>query len=130
MSWDPADDEVAQRGFALCDKVLGLVGDRAEALVACGRGTNALTRFANSRIHQNMASDDAHARLRQRSGEAWIVRDKDACGPIPAKFRRKVSDLRAAQQRHGFGAEVARLREHPQRARDECSVALLHVDER
>jgi predicted Zn-dependent protease len=44
--------------------VLGFVGDRAEALVTCGQGTNALTRFANSRIHQNMASDDDHVRLR------------------------------------------------------------------
>ena len=64
MSWDPNADDVAQRGFALCDRVLDLVGDRAEALVTCGQGTNALTRFANSRIHQNMASDDDHVRLR------------------------------------------------------------------
>ena len=64
MSWDPSADAVAQRGFDLCDRVLGLVGDRAEALVTCGQGTNALTRFANSRIHQNMASDDDHVRLR------------------------------------------------------------------
>ena len=64
MSWDPASDVAARRGFALCDQVLGLVGDQAEALVTCGHGTNALTRFANSRIHQNMASDDDHVRLR------------------------------------------------------------------
>jgi predicted Zn-dependent protease len=44
--------------------VLAAVGDRAEALVTCGQRTNALTRFANSRIHQNMASDDHHLRLR------------------------------------------------------------------
>ena len=64
MAWDPAADDVAQRGFDTCDRVLALVGDRAEALVTCGQGTNALTRFANSRIHQNMASDDDHVRLR------------------------------------------------------------------
>lgn len=64
MAWDPEADEVAQRGFATCDRVLSLVGERAEALVTCGQGTNALTRFANSRIHQNMASDEAHVRLR------------------------------------------------------------------
>ena len=64
MSWDPKADEAAQRGFAWCDRVLSLVGERAEALVTCGQGTNALTRFANSRIHQNMASDEAHVRLR------------------------------------------------------------------
>ncbi len=64
MSWDPQADPVAQRGFATCDRVLELVGDRADALATCGQGTNALTRFANSRIHQNMASDDDHVRLR------------------------------------------------------------------
>jgi predicted Zn-dependent protease len=64
MSWDPSTDATAQRGFELCDRVLGLVGDRAEALVTCSQGTSALTRFANSRIHQNMASDDDHVRLR------------------------------------------------------------------
>ncbi|HET6968902.1 MAG TPA: metallopeptidase TldD-related protein [Ornithinibacter sp.] len=64
MSWDPAADPLAQRGFERCDRVLAAVGDRADALVTCGQGTNALTRFANSRIHQNMASDDHHVRLR------------------------------------------------------------------
>ncbi len=51
-------------GFGICDEVLRLVGDRADALVTCGRGQSALTRFANSRIHQNMASDEHHVRLR------------------------------------------------------------------
>jgi predicted Zn-dependent protease len=64
MAWDPSTDPIATRGVAACDRVLGLVGDRADALVTCGQGTNALTRFANSRIHQNMASDEAHVRLR------------------------------------------------------------------
>jgi predicted Zn-dependent protease len=64
MAWDPTTDPIAQRGLATCDRVLELVGDRADALVTCGQGTNALTRFANSRIHQNMASDDNHVRLR------------------------------------------------------------------
>lgn len=64
MGWDPSADATATDGFALADQVLALVGDRAEALVTCGQGLNALTRFANSRIHQNMASDDHHVRLR------------------------------------------------------------------
>ena len=64
MAWDPSTDTVAQQGFATCDRVLEMIGDRADALVVRGRGTNALTRFANSRIHQNMASDDDHVRLR------------------------------------------------------------------
>lgn len=39
----------------LCQRVLELVGDRAEAVVRVRRGNAALTRFANSFIHQNMA---------------------------------------------------------------------------
>jgi predicted Zn-dependent protease len=62
--WDPGADPIAQRGFTTCDRVLELVGDRADALVTSGQGTNALTRFANSRIHQNMSSDEDHVRLR------------------------------------------------------------------
>ncbi|HET9772329.1 MAG TPA: TldD/PmbA family protein, partial [Acidimicrobiia bacterium] len=38
----------------LCEKVLELVGDRAEAQVTATRGRPALTRFANSFIHQNV----------------------------------------------------------------------------
>ncbi len=64
MAWDPAQDDTARAGFAVCDRVLALVGDRAEALVTCGQGTAALTRFANSHIHQNMSSDESHVRLR------------------------------------------------------------------
>jgi predicted Zn-dependent protease len=47
-----------------CDYVLGLVGDRAEAEVSFGQGRSALTRFANSFIHQNVAEDTQWARLR------------------------------------------------------------------
>jgi predicted Zn-dependent protease len=64
MAWDPTTDATAQHGTEVCERVLSLVGDRAEALVTCGQGHSALTRFANSRIHQNMASDDDHVRLR------------------------------------------------------------------
>jgi predicted Zn-dependent protease len=38
----------------LCQQVLDLVGDRAEAQVTATRGRPALTRFANSFIHQNV----------------------------------------------------------------------------
>jgi predicted Zn-dependent protease len=38
----------------LCQQVLDLVGDRAEAQVTAQRGRPALTRFANSFIHQNV----------------------------------------------------------------------------
>ena len=64
MGWDPETDDLARGGLVTCDQVLALVGDRAEALVTCGQGSSALTRFANSRIHQNMASDEGHVRLR------------------------------------------------------------------
>lgn len=61
--WDPATDPTVQAGFDTCERVLALVGDRAEALVTRGRGRSALTRFANSRIHQNMDGDDDQVRL-------------------------------------------------------------------
>ncbi|MET0728384.1 MAG: metallopeptidase TldD-related protein [Acidimicrobiales bacterium] len=63
-TWDPAADPTATAGFDICDRVLGLVGDRADALVSCGQGRSSLTRFANSRIHQNMASDEALVRVK------------------------------------------------------------------
>jgi len=40
-----------------CEQVLDLVGDRAEAIVSVTTGVSALTRFANSSIHQNVAED-------------------------------------------------------------------------
>ena len=64
MAWDPAADPIVQRGLATCDRVLHLLRGRGEALVTCGQGTSNLTRFANSGIHQNIATDDAHVRLR------------------------------------------------------------------
>jgi predicted Zn-dependent protease len=73
MAWDPTTDSAATTGFARAEQILALVGNRAEALVTCGQGTNALTRFANSRIHQNMASDDDHVRLRVVTADGRIA---------------------------------------------------------
>lgn len=73
MGWDPSTDATATKGFAIADQILDLVGGRAEALVTCGQGLNALTRFANSRIHQNMASDDDHVRLRVVTADGRIA---------------------------------------------------------
>ena len=64
MAWEPARDPAARRALDACDQALALFGDRAEAVVTVSLGTSALTRFANSRIHQNVAEDLAHLRLR------------------------------------------------------------------
>jgi predicted Zn-dependent protease len=77
-AWDSSTDPVAQDGLDTCDQVLDLVAGRAEALVTRGRGHSALTRFANSRIHQNMDGDDDQVRLRVlvdgRSAQATTTR--------------------------------------------------------
>ena len=51
-----------------CEYVLNQVGDRAEAEVTVVKGRSALTRFANSSIHQNVAEDYQWARLRVSVG--------------------------------------------------------------
>jgi len=63
MAWDPAADPAARTGTATADEVLRRVGDRAGALVTVGTGRSALTRFANSRIHQNVEADEQQVRL-------------------------------------------------------------------
>ena len=52
----------------MCDHVLELVGDRAEAQVTVSTGRSALTRFANSSIHQNVAEEFRGARLKVSVG--------------------------------------------------------------
>lgn len=49
---------------AVCDAVLEAVGDRAEAEVTVEQGVSALTRFANSNIHQNVAEEVMVTRLK------------------------------------------------------------------
>ena len=41
----------------ICDQTVELFGDRAEAVVTVRRSRDALTRFANSRIHQNVGEE-------------------------------------------------------------------------
>ena len=48
----------------LCQQVLDLVGDRAEAQVTAQRGRPALTRFANSFIHQNVGEAGVSVNLK------------------------------------------------------------------
>lgn len=47
-----------------CERVLALVGDRAEAEVSVSSGRSALTRFANNHIHQNVADAGQSVRLK------------------------------------------------------------------
>jgi predicted Zn-dependent protease len=47
-----------------CERVLALVGDRAEAEVTVTSGRSGLTRFANSHIHQNVADSGRWVRLK------------------------------------------------------------------
>lgn len=49
---------------ALCDRVLEAVDRRAEAEVTVGTGLSALTRFANSHIHQNVGEEEAWVRVK------------------------------------------------------------------
>jgi len=53
-----------ERVVDLADRVLELVGDRAEAEVIVNAGLNGLTRFANSVIHQHVAEDSVDVHLR------------------------------------------------------------------
>jgi predicted Zn-dependent protease len=53
---------------AIADRLVELVGDRADAEAACATGRSALTRFANSSIHQNVANDYVWARVRVAVG--------------------------------------------------------------
>ena len=50
--------------LATCERVLALVGADAEAEVTITAGTEALTRFATSFIHQNVADEVRAIRLR------------------------------------------------------------------
>jgi predicted Zn-dependent protease len=52
----------------VADRLVELVGDRAEAEASCSTGRSALTRFANSSIHQNVADEYVWARLRVSVG--------------------------------------------------------------
>jgi predicted Zn-dependent protease len=59
------DDDTAVHDTATdaCERTLGLVAGRAEAVASAVMGTSALTRFANNRIHQNVREDKLGVRL-------------------------------------------------------------------
>jgi predicted Zn-dependent protease len=54
---DVADSTDSDRATAACERVLAQVAGRAEAVATAVVGTSSLTRFANSRIHQNVTED-------------------------------------------------------------------------
>ncbi len=74
----------------VCDRVLELVGGRAEAEVTVIRGRSALTRFANSAIHQNVAEDGTWTGLKVIVDGRWATTgtnrtDPDALGRLVAR---------------------------------------------
>jgi predicted Zn-dependent protease len=54
---DVTGDEGGVEAAAACEQVLDLLGGRAEGVITASIGTSSLTRFANSRIHQNVTED-------------------------------------------------------------------------
>ena len=68
-------------GLDVCDRVLELVGDRAEAEVGVSRGRSALTRFANSAIHQNVADDGAWTGLKVVVDGRWATTGTNRTDP-------------------------------------------------
>jgi predicted Zn-dependent protease len=57
-------EAVGEELLEVCDRVLDLVGGRAEAEVTVSSWRSGLTRFANSHIHQNVAESGPWARLK------------------------------------------------------------------
>lgn len=51
------DDTAERQAAEACERVLELVDGRAEAVATAAFGTSALTRFANSHIHQNVTEE-------------------------------------------------------------------------
>ncbi|MBW3613426.1 MAG: TldD/PmbA family protein [Chloroflexi bacterium] len=79
----------ADRLLATCERVLDLVETGAEAEVTVSAGTEALTRFATSFIHQNVADDARSVHLRVeidgRVAEASVNQaDDEALGRLVA----------------------------------------------
>lgn len=63
-----AGDDNTLRVERLCEQTLALVGARAEAEVGAFLSVEALTRFANSSIHQNVTEESARVFLRLAVG--------------------------------------------------------------
>jgi predicted Zn-dependent protease len=86
-----------------CDRLVELVGDRAEAEAACSTGRSALTRFANSSIHQNVADDYVGARVRVSVGGRVASASTDR--PTEESLERLVERTLAAAQMRAVDPE-------------------------
>jgi predicted Zn-dependent protease len=77
----------------IADRLVELVGARAEAEASCSTGRSALTRFANSSIHQNVASDYVSARVRVSIGgrQASAGTDRPGAGGLERLVERALA---------------------------------------
>lgn len=96
----------------LVSHVLGIVGTRADAGVYVRTGTSALTRFANSFIHQNVSDDVAHVHLtvaldnRLASGSTTATTD-DALNSLVDRLIEVAAMQPVDDEFAGFGGPVA-----------------------
>ena len=88
---------------AICDRLVELVGDRAEAEASASTGRSALTRFANSSIHQNVAGDYVGARVRVSVGGRVASTSTDR--PDDAGLERLVDRALAAAEMRAVDPE-------------------------
>jgi predicted Zn-dependent protease len=95
----------------LVTQVLEIVGDRAEAGVYARTGTSALTRFANSFIHQNVSDDVADVHLtislggKVASGSTTSV-SPEGLGSLVERTIASASDQSTDETFPGFGGPV------------------------
>lgn len=87
----------------VADRLVELVGDRGEAEAACSTGRSALTRFANSSIHQNVADDFVWARVRVSVGGRVASASTDR--PTDGGLERLVERTLAATQMRAVDPE-------------------------
>jgi predicted Zn-dependent protease len=87
----------------VAERLVELVGDRGEAEAACSTGRSALTRFANSSIHQNVADDFVWARLRVSVGGRLASAGTDR--PTGGGLERLVERTLAAAQMRAVDPE-------------------------
>ena len=80
----------------LAQRVLGLVGPGIEAEVVVERHALALTRFANSYIHQNVADETTTVRLRLHAGGRTATTSTTVLDGLDELVRRTIGSMRLA----------------------------------